>query len=124
MAMLIIGQPHQFVVHDIRHRQMHIVVHRQIQRVTGLVGIHDMTVVLQTYGVVDCIVERQIDIMGIIAEYLTQMGTQGSSQLEISLCRQLRLNLGGHIGHQLQFVVHLSLCAAVALILVNHRAAH
>ena len=122
MAMLIVDQTHQIVFHDIRHSQVHILVHRQIERVTGLVGIHDMAVVLQAYRVVNSIVERQIDIVGIIAENLTQVSAQGTGQLYICLCRQLRLNLGGHIGHQLQFVIYISLCTAITQVLVNDRA--
>ena len=48
MAVLIVLQCHQIIVENIRCGQMHILAHRQVQFITGLVRIHEMLVMLQT----------------------------------------------------------------------------
>ena len=45
---LVVRQIHQLVVHKVGSGQMHVFTLRQVQRVRGLVGIHDVLVVLQT----------------------------------------------------------------------------
>ena len=94
---------------------MHILTHWQIERIALLVGIHDMLVVLQSRHGTLCIVERQIHVVGIVGKDTAEVLLQGMCQANLQLGRQLRLDFGGHIGHQTQLVVHLQLLAVVAV---------
>ena len=124
VTVVIVLQRHQFIVDDVGRGQVHILAHGQVQGVTGLVGIHDMLVVLQTGRVALRVVERQIDIVGEVGEDIAQLGTQRLGDVQVGLRGELRLQLGGHVRHQAQLIVHLRLLDAVAQVLVDHRTTH
>ena len=98
---------------------MHILSFGQVQGIAGLIGVHDMLVVLQTQRVANGIVERQVDIVGKIGEDAGEMGTQRMSQTQLRLSGQLRLYLGGHISHQAQLIVQLVVVTAHRQVVVN-----
>ena len=104
---------------------MHIVAHRQVQLIAGLIGVHDMLVMLQTGRVALRIVEREVDIVGIVGEDIVEVILQGLGQLDVRLRGQLGLQLCGHVRHQRQLIVHLRLLRglhAVAEVFVDYRA--
>jgi len=91
------------------------------------IRIHDMFVLLQQNGVALRIIERQIHVVGIVGEDISEMHLQGAGKLDIRLRGQLGRQLCGQVRHQLQLIVHLRLWSfliAVAQIIINHRTAH
>ena len=105
---------------------MHILSHRQVQRIAGLISIHDMLIMLQTGRVTLCVVEREVDIVGIVGEDIIEVILQGVGQLDIRFRIQLGPQLSGHVRHERQLIVELRLLRrlhAVAQILIDHRTA-
>ena len=100
--------------------------HGQIQGIAGLVGVHEVLVVLNTGIVTLRIIERQIYIVGKVGEDIVKMFLQGVGKPEIRLRGQLGRELCRHVSHQPQLIVQLRLLLrlnvnAVAQILVDHR---
>ena len=73
---IVIYHTYQIIIHHVRCCQMHILAHRQVQRIAGLIGIHDVLVFLQHRGVTLCIVEREVDIVGEVREDIAEGVTQ------------------------------------------------
>ena len=69
---LVVHQIHQIIVHKIGSGQMHVFTHRQVQRIAGLVGVHDVLVVLQAQRISMRVVERQVHVMGVVGKDVTQ----------------------------------------------------
>ena len=120
---IVVDHTYQIIIHHVRSSQMHIMTHRQVQRITGLIGIHDVLIFLQHRGVTLCIVEREIDVVGEVREDIAEGVTKTVGQFQIGLSGQLRTQLCGHVRHQAQLIVELRLLHAVALVLIDHRAA-
>ena len=98
--------------------------HGQIQGIAGLVGVHEVLVVLNTGIVALRIIERQIYIVGKVGEDIVKMFLQGVGKPEIRLRGQLGRELCRHVSHQPQLIVQLRLLLrlnvnAVAQILVD-----
>ena len=69
---VIVHQVHQIVVHKVGSGQMHVFTLRQVQRIAGLVGVHDVLVVLQAQRISLCVVERQVHVVGVVGKDATQ----------------------------------------------------
>ena len=98
--MLIAHKINLSIVQQIGGGQMHILTHRQIQRVSGLVRVHNVLIMLQTNRITHSIIEREIHIVGKISEDTGKKTTEVIGQRLLGLGGQLGLNLGLHIGHQ------------------------
>ena len=122
MTEVVVRERHQLVVKDIGRGQMHILTHGQVEGITGLIGIHDVLIVLQADRVSLGIVEREVDVVGEVGKHIAQIVAQSLCNLQIGQRGELGFNLGGHVSDQLQVVINFSLLTAVTLVLVNHRA--
>ena len=69
---IVVHQVHQIVVHKVGSGQMHVFTHRQVQRIAGLVGVHDVFVVLQAQRISMRVVERQVHIVGVVGKDIAQ----------------------------------------------------
>ena len=49
MAVVIVLQGNQIVIHHVCNSRVHIAVHRNVKGVTALIGVHDVGLVVETY---------------------------------------------------------------------------
>lgn len=112
------------VIQDVCRCQVHILSHRQVQLVAGLVGIHDVLVVLKTGRIALSVVEREVYIVGKVGKHVREVGSQSLGNVQVGLGGKLGFQLSGHVGNQSELVLHLSLLTAIAQIIVDSRTSH
>ena len=111
------GDADAALLHDVGQCQVAVVFGRQLQVVGGLSGIHDVGVV-EAAVVVD--VERQVYVVGKLAEDALQRVLQQVGHGRLEAAAQHGLHLCGEVGVQCHLVPHKEVCLAVAPIVVNH----
>ena len=104
-------------------RQMHIITVRDIECITHLVGIHLVLFMMQTGEIALSVVEREVQVMGIVRENRRKISPQRLQQPGISLLIQLFLEFDRQVGHQMQFVIQFQCLITVAQVFINRRAA-
>ena len=68
MTALIANQFDEWIVNNIGNGQMHVLSFGQVEGIAGLIGVHDMLVVLQSERVALRIVEREVDVVCEVGE--------------------------------------------------------
>ena len=94
----------------------------QVDGVTHLVGIHLVLLVMQTGKVALGVVEREVQIAGIVSEHRSSIILQGFDKIGICPSVELLLEFDGQVGHQMQVIVQLQVFAAIAQVIVDNRA--
>ena len=108
----------------VSHSHVHILADGNVKGVAGLVCVHDVGLVVKNNGVFLYVVERKVNIVGIVGENAAQMLFEGCcSGREFNLGRELGLQFRGHVGNQAKLVVQMVIGFAIAHILVNKAAA-
>ena len=122
MTVIVTLERHLLIVSHVGQGQVHIVALRQLDGVTLLTGIHHVLFVVKPRRVARRVIEREVDVVGVVRKYATQMTAQGRGHTRIDISAEFGCQFNGHIGDQPDLVVHCDLLAAVALILVDQRA--
>ena len=107
---------------DIGHRQVTVLTTRHADGVTHLVGIHLVLFVVQTGEVALSVVEREIQVAGIVSEHRSCIILQGLDEVGIGPAVELVLEFDGQIGHQMQVVMQhqvLKVLTTVAQVIVD-----
>ena len=76
---------------------------------------------MQAHGVVNGVIEREVDIVGIVRENVLQVLAQRIGQFILGRIIQLGFYLGSDIGHKRQLILDFRVADTVALVLVDHR---
>ena len=106
------------IVFQIGQAQMQIPVHRNMKGITGLVGVHDMALMMQAFLRSLHIVEGEVHIVGTVCKDLFQVGLQRRCHSNFCLQTELRFQLRGDIGRQPELVIHRQVPVTVRHILV------
>ena len=101
---------------------MTILTTRQIDGVTHLVGIHLVLLMVQTGEIALDVVEREVQVAGIVGKDRSGIILQGLDEVGIGPAVELLLEFDGQVGHQMQVVVQLQVFTAVAQVVVDDRA--
>ena len=107
----------------IGRRRMHIGAIGQVKGITHLVGIHLVLFIMQKDRVALHIIEREVQVVGIVSEDGSKITPQGLHEVGISLSVELFLEFDGLVGNQMQVVVQRQCLIAVAHVLIDDRAA-
>ena len=111
------------VAFDIGDGRVHILAERHEEGVAHLIGVHLMTFVMQKGTVALHVVEREVDVTGIVGEDGIQIIPQGLQEVGVIFPVELLLEFDRQVGDQMQVVVQRHLLITVAQILIDHRAA-
>ena len=127
MATFSILHFNHLVVQNIGQRRVHIMMNGDVQRIAGLVGVHDVLFVVQTQGVSHYVVEREVHVMGIIGKNVLEVFPDGKCCGQFQLGTDGGLRLGGnfraYVGDQREGIIQVVLGSAITHILIHQAAA-